>query len=353
MKILFLVLILLHAGIHFLGLRKSPQVGWLWVLTGILLLVFAYLYFREVNYAWLAGGVAILISQWLLISNWKDARYGTILNLLLLFIVLVEFGAFRMLKHFDILIASRLKNNPTNISQLITETDMVHLPPIVKKYLSYTNSVGKPKIFNFRAVFKGGMRSNPDDSYMPMKTIQYNFTEEPSRFFRFTATKAGMPVAGIHRYDSAGAIFKVKLLNWFPIIDAKGHQLKQAETVTVLNDFCFIAPGALIDKRIQWEQVNDTVVIARFTNPPFTVSAHLYFSAKGQLINFISNDRFETDGKTYKNYPWLTPVSDYKELNGYRLGTRAGLWYDRPDGKFQYGELELVEIEYNVTRSLD
>lgn len=353
MKILFLVLILLHAGIHFLGLRKSPQFGWLWIGTGILLLLFAYLYFRAANYAWFAGGVAILISQWLIFSDWKEARYGTILNLLLLFLVLLEFGAFRMLKRFDTLVESRLKINATNSSQLITEADMVHLPLIVQKYLSYTNSVGKPKVFNFRAVFKGGMRSNPDDPYMSMKTMQYNFIQEPSRFFRFTATKAGMPVSGIHSYDSTGAIFNVKLLNWFPIINAKGDQLKQAETVTLLNDFCFIAPGALIDQRIQWEQVNDTLVIARFTNSPFTISAHLYFTGEGQLVNFISNDRFETDGKTYKNYPWITPVSDYKDLNGYRLGTKAGLWYDRPDGMFQYGDLELVEVQYNITRPLD
>ena len=352
MKILFLVLILLHAGIHFLGLRKSTQLGWLWVQTGILLLIFAYFYFRDANYAWLPGVVAILISQWLILSNWKEARFGTILNLLLLIVVVVEFGAFQMLKRFDTLVESRFKNYAINNSQLITEADMLHLPLIVKKYLNYTNSTGKPKIFNFRAIFKGGMRSNPGDPYMPMKTVQFNFTAEPSRFFRFTATKAGIPVAGIHRYDSTGAIFKVKLVSWFPIIDAKGDQLKQAETVTVLNDFCFIAPGALIDQRIQWEQVNDTVVIACFTNPPFTVSASLYFSPEGQLLNFVSNDRFETDGKDYKKYPWITPVSDYKEMNGYKLGTKAGLWYERPDGMFQYGDLELLEVKYNIN-SLD
>lgn len=352
MKILFLVLILLHAGIHFIGLRKATPFGWLWVVTGILLVLFAYLYFSNAKYAWLPGIVAILISQWLILSNWNEARYGSLLNLLLLVLVVVEFGAFRMLKKFDRLVESGFNAPATNLSQLITEADMMHLPLIVKKYLYYTNFVGKRKVFNFRALFKGGMRSNPGDSYMPMKTIQYNFTEEPSRFFRFTATKAGLPVCGIHTYDNSGAIFNVKLLNWFSIIDAKGDQLKQAETVTVLNDFCFIAPGALIDKRIQWEQVNDTVVIARFTNPPFTVSASLHFTQEGQLFNFVSNDRFETDGKTYKNYPWTTPVSAYKELNGYRLGTKAGLWYDRPDGKFQYGDLELVEVIYNI-RSLD
>lgn len=352
MKILFLVLILIHAGIHFLGLRKSPPSGWLWVLAGFLLLLFAYLYFRDANFAWLSGAVALFISQCLILSDWKVARYGTIINLLLLLVVLLEFGAFRMLKSFGTLVESGFKNNPLNNSQLISEADMVHLPVIVQKYLSYTNSVGKSRIFNFRAVFRGDMRSNPDDSYMPMKTLQYNFIEEPARFFRFDAKRAGMPVSGIHSYETTGAIFKVKLLNWFPIIDAKGDQLKQAETVTILNDFCFIAPGALIDQRIQWEQVNDTSVIARFTNPPFTVSATLYFTEDGQLVKFVSHDRFETDGKDYKKYPWITPVSDYKEMNGYKLGTKAGLWYDRPDGMFQYGNLELLEVKYNV-RSLD
>ena len=123
--------------------------------------------------------------------------------------------------------------------------------------------------------------------------------------------------------------------------------MDQGETVTVLNDMFFMAPGSLIDKRIQWEMLDRLSVKAIFTNDSICVSAVLYFNDEGMLINFISNDRYETDGKEYKNYPWETPVQEYREFNGYRLPSKAQLIYKRPEGDFCYGEFELVNMEYN------
>jgi hypothetical protein len=111
---------------------------------------------------------------------------------------------------------------------------------------------------------------------------------------------------------------------------------------------CFIAPATLINKNISWETVDPLTVKAKFTNGAIAIGATLYFNEKGELINFISNDRFETiDGKSYKNYPWITPAAGYIDMNGYRLVSSAKLIYRRPDGDFCYGEFELVNIEYN------
>lgn len=269
---------------------------------------------------------------------------------LLIAVLFVWLGAGILASRFEKIVQAGFKKYPLQEGSLITETDIAHLPAIVQKYMHFTKSVGKPKSVNFKADFKGGMRANPGDPYMPMRSLQYNFIEEPARFFRFSARKSGLPLTGMHIYQSSGALFKVLLLNWFPIIKASGDQLKQAETVTVLNDFCFLAPGALIDSRISWETISETTVRARFTNPPFSISAALYFTSAGALINFISTDRFETDGKQYKNYPWFTPVSDYREFNGYVLPGKAELWYNRPGGKFKYGELDLLEVRYNLSK---
>ena len=73
------------------------------------------------------------------------------------------------------------------------------------------------------------------------------------------------------------------------------------------------------------------------------------FNEQGELVNFISKDRFETkDGKVYKNYPWSTPVVDgYQEINGYRLAKAAKAIYRHPDGDFCYGEFMIKNVEYN------
>ena len=232
--------------------------------------------------------------------------------------------------------------------EILTEADIQHLPAIVQKYIYYTGSVGKQKVLNFRAEFKGGIRSTSNDDFMPLKSVQYNFTDKPTRLFYIVAKKKGIPAKGIHLYRDQTAIMLIKILGLFTVVDAKGKEMNQGETVTLFNDMCFIAPASLIDRNIVWEEIDNKTVNAKFTNGNITISATLYFSEEGELLNFISNDRFETlDGKIYKNYPWFTPVSGYLNINGYRLPSGAKLIYKHPDEEFCYGEFNLVNIEYN------
>ena len=231
---------------------------------------------------------------------------------------------------------------------LITESDLKHLPPIVKKFLDYTGWVGKEKLFNVRIIFEGKIRSKPEDSWMTFISEQYNFFDKPTRIFFIKAYKKGIPAKGIHLYKDEKAIMVIKLAGLFKVVDAKGAEMNQGETVTVFNDMCCMAPATLIDKSIQWEIIDPLTVKAKFKNGNITISATLFFSEKGKLVNFTSNDRFETvDGKVYKNYPWSTPIKEYTESNGIIVASSASTIYHRPDSDFCYGEFLLKEIEYN------
>lgn len=232
--------------------------------------------------------------------------------------------------------------------EILTVTDIQHLPPIIQKYLYYTGTVGKEKVLNFRAEFKGGIRSSSTEEFMSLKSVQYNFTDKPTRLFYIVAKKKGVPAKGIHLYKDQTAIMLVKIFGLFTVVDAKGKEMNQGETVTLFNDMCFMAPASLIDRNIEWKEIDNNTIDAKYTNGNITVSATLHFNDDGELVNFISNDRFETtDGKTYKNYPWMTPVTGYINVNGYRLPSGAKLIYKRPDEDFCYGEFNLVNIEYN------
>jgi hypothetical protein len=232
--------------------------------------------------------------------------------------------------------------------EILTEKDIQHLPDIVQKYMHFTGSIGKEKIINFRAEFKGGIRSKSTDEFMPLKSVQYNFMDKPTRIFYIEAKKKGIPAKGIHLYKDEKAIMKIKILGLFTVVDAKGPEMNQGETVTVFNDMCFMAPQTLIDKNITWETIDNLTVKAKFINGNITIGATLYFNENGKLTNFMSNDRFETsDGKTYKNYLWLTPVMEYTDIKGYRLPSSAKLIYRHPDEDFCYGEFILKNIEYN------
>jgi len=233
-------------------------------------------------------------------------------------------------------------------SEILSEADIQHLPAIVQKYLYYTGSIGKEKVLNFRAEFNGGIRSKSNDDFMPLKSVQYNFTDNPTRLFYIVSRKKGIPAKGIHLYINQKAIMVIKILGLFKVVDAKGKEMNQGETVTLFNDMCFMAPASLIDRNIEWKEIDNKTVNAKYTNGNITIGATLFFDEEGKLVNFISNDRFETtDGKIYKNYPWITPVTDYINVKGYRLPSGAKLIYKHPDEDFCYGEFNLVNIEYN------
>ena len=52
-------------------------------------------------------------------------------------------------------------------------------------------------------------------------------------------------------YKDEKAIMVIKLAGLFKVVNAKGVEMNQGETVTVFNDMCCMAPATLIDKDIQ------------------------------------------------------------------------------------------------------
>ena len=253
-----------------------------------------------------------------------------------------------MKKEFRKAVLKALEGTKWQQPQVLTEADIKHLPGAVQKYLRVTGVVGREKVINFRAEFRGGIRSGPGEKYMSLRSVQYNFIEDPTRLFHIVAKKMGIPARGNHIYRDQKATMLIKILGLFTVADAKGWQMDQGETVTLFNDMCFLAPASLIDKRIEWKEIDAESVSARFTNGSISITATLFFNGKGELVDFISNDRFETtDGKTYSNYPWSTPVISYRDINGYHLPSGAKLIYKHPDEDFCYGEFMLVSLEYN------
>lgn len=351
-----------HALIHTIGFAKAfhlakveqlllpitRTVGALWLLSALWFAFLALMFVIGRNWWGFVALPAVVLSQILIIVSWSDAKFGTIPNLIILVVAVVGIGSFFMQHRFEKMVRADLSGNNTLPTRILTESDLAHLPLPVQKYLRYTKAVGQPKVKNFRAEFVGGIRGKADEPYMKLHSVQYNFFQNPSRYFYMTASKMGLPATGLHLYRDKTATFDVKLLNWLPVVSARGEKVNQAETVTLFNDMCFIAPATLIDKRIVWEQIDELSVKAAYKNGDISVSAVLYFNEKGELTNFISPDRFDTDGKKYESYPWKTPVSEYEERNGYLLPNKARLIYEKPGGDFIYGELEYEDVRYNV-----
>jgi hypothetical protein len=230
-----------------------------------------------------------------------------------------------------------------------TIVDTNHLPDIVQKYIFRTEFYGKEPIRNMKVTFEGRIRSNLNDGWMKLKAYQLTSFETPTRIFYMKAYKMGIPAIGLHCFKKGKASMKVKLLGLFTVVDVAGELMDKSETVTHFNDMCLMAPGTLIDKNIRWEEIDRLTVKAYYTCNDITVSATLFFSPDGYLLNFISNDRYDlSDPQQPKLNPFLTPIESYMEQSGFVIPQTAQTVYSRPEGDFVYGEFTVKSIEYNV-----
>ncbi len=358
MKIAFLLILLIHGLIHLMGFVKalglaeieqlsrpiSKPLGWVWLLTALLFMA-TFLFFLLKKEAWPALAImTIIISQILIFTVWTDAKYGTIANMIILLAAVIGWASINFENSYEKDVRAAMQ--ATAISdKLITEKDLEPLPEPVQKYLRYVGVVGKPKIYNVKIEFEGEMRDR-DKDWFKFTSEQYNFFDSPTRLFFMKAKVNGLPTNGFHRYKKKGASMHIKVLCLIPVVDIDKPELFKTETVTFFNDLCLFAPAALIDKRVTWETLDDTSAKATFKTNNTSISAFLYFNEKGQLVNFISEDRISVD--EMKTYPFSTPASNYKNMKGYNLATHGEAIWHYPDEEFVYGKFDVKSVQYNV-----
>jgi hypothetical protein len=360
MKVIFSLILAIHGLIHLIGFAKAfgygnitqltkeiaKPIGLLWLATALLFIITTILFILKKD-AWSILAIITAIgSQILIFSVWQDAKFGTIPNLIILATTILSLGMTNFENTFD----RDVRENLTRVNRLPTEiltaADLQPLPDPVQRYLRYAGVVNKPKVNNVKIVFDGQMRDKGKD-FFPFRSEQYNFFDRPTRLFFMKGKISGLTVPGYHKYSNAKATMDIKLFGLLPIVQQSGKIMDKAETVTLFNDMCLMAPATLIDRRIQWQEIDRNSARATFTNQGITITAILYFNDRGQLINFRSDDR--TAIADMKQYPFFTPAADYQNINGINIMTRGEAIWGYPDGNFTYGKFRLKDIQYNLS----
>ncbi len=292
----------------------------------------------------------MILSQILIINSWQDAKFGTIANVIILIFCIIGFFQINFKNEYKKEVKIGLEESSNLQKSILNEAEITYLPEPVKKYIRYTGCIDKPIVKNFRIDFVGKIRDHAKPVWMQLTSEQYNFIKTPTRLFYLDATMKGLPVAGFHCFKNGKAYMDIRLLSIFKVEYQSGAVMDTSETVTFFNDMCVMAPGALIDKRIEWLEVVGNKVKVSFSNNGITISAWLYFNEKGEMVNFTSEDRsaLGKNGETIK-LKWSTPMRDYKTINGYKLASYAEAIYTYPEGDFTYATFELRDIGYNLT----
>ena len=108
MKFVFAFVVLIHGIIHLMGFVKaffsteinkqmlgiSKPIGALWLIVFILFIVVSATFLNNKKWFYVAFA-AVLISQFLIITAWQDAKFGTIINILILIVAILTYNKYR------------------------------------------------------------------------------------------------------------------------------------------------------------------------------------------------------------------------------------------------------------------
>jgi len=169
MRIAFLIIVIVHGLIHLLGFVKafglsdvkqltqniSKPFGVIWLIAFVFFVVVAIMFVFKNSSWWIFGLIALVISQILIITFWKDAKFGTIANVIILIASIIGYGTWSYHGKYINDVKTGLEQKEYFQNSELSESDIQQLPEPVKKYLHYTGSIGKPKVNNFKIEFVG------------------------------------------------------------------------------------------------------------------------------------------------------------------------------------------------------
>lgn len=364
------LLVIVHGLIHLMGAVKGfgwadvdtlheplgPSLGVAWLAAAALVTAAGVMLLARARGWWAVAAGGAVCSQVVITTSWGDAAAGTAGNVLLALAALYGFrshgpSSFRA-RFRDLAAATEqaVRAAADGAAGIVGEDDLSRLPAPVAGYVRASGAVGRPHVVGFRAAISGRIRSGADQPWMPWTGRQVNtYGAAPSRVLYMDATMKGIPADVLHAYIGPAATMRVRVASLLNLIDAHGPEMDQAETVTLLNDLCVLAPAALVDAPIEWTPIDDHHARATFANAGHAATAVLSFDDQHELVDFVSDDRLRSsaDGRTFTPQRWSTPIRDYRSFGGRRLGALGtGRWHPDDEPAFDYLEFHVDAIDY-------
>lgn len=361
MKTAFLILLFLHGIIHSIGFVKAfhlaevaalsraipKSLGILWLLCTILFL--AVFVLMILNRSWwpFFAIAAVLLSQTLILIFWQDAKFATILNIVILLVSIPALGEYHFEKKVQKEQKQLLSNIPGRTLEKISEEDLKQLPEIVQKWMINSGVVGKPEIRSVRLKQKGEMKSKPDGNWMPFYAEQYFDVKDPAFNWRVEAKLfPGIHLAGRDRFRNGEGEMQIKLLSLFNVVDQGNNEKVNLGTMLrFLGELCWF-PSAALNQYIVWEEVDATSAKATFSENNKVVSGLFTFDENGELKSFEA-ERFYGGGQDAKKEKWFIEGVSYKEFEGVKVPAVCEVTWKFPEGNFTWLKLEITTLGYN------
>jgi len=368
LKIIFSFVIFIHGLIHLLGFVKEwnlasinqltgetliPLSGWsskiagiFWLSGSLFFIASGIIYLFRKDWWWMIAVTAIIISQILIIIYWKDAKIGTIANIFILIASIFSYGTWSFNRMTQNEINSLSPKKETE-KKIITLEMINNLPPIIQKWLTRSNIIGKEIIQAAYLKQKGKMKTKPEGKWMSVDAEQY-ITIDPPGFIWVADVKSPpfLHLSGRDKYENGKGHMLIKLFSLIPVVNVSGKEIDQGALLRFLGEIVWI-PSAVLSDYIKWEEIDSLTAKATMSYGGITASGIFRFDKNGDFVSFEAQRYYyRKEGSTLEKWV-ITADKKYKEFEGIRVPVSLSVTWKFKTGDFTWYKVEITEIKYN------
>ncbi len=361
MKTAFILFVLLHGLIHVLGFVKgfelseikaltlpiSKMQGLAWFIAALLVMSYGVLHALNFNYAWLMGIIAVLVSQGLILWFWKDAKFATLPNVLILGVSLLLLGHWHFQQSIREEVAALLEKNHSTENRLVKEADLSALPNPVQNWLRHSGVIGKPFIQYGKVSQTAELQMKPEQAYwMKAKAIQYTTLVRPGFIWSVDVKMNSLlSFQGRDKLDEGKGDMVIKLNSVFSIVDERGEKLDESTLQRYLGEMVWF-PSLALSPYIDWEPIDEHTAKASMSYQGSSGSGTFHFNAKGEVTKF-SALRYKGNEAEAKRYNWEMNILDYKTFEGIKVPAKMTSTWKLDSSDWTWLKLEVTDIQYN------
>jgi len=359
MRYAYLFLIVIHGLIHLIGWFKSmgwaenspisapisKSVGGLWALAAILLVSYAVIYGLKMPESWMLGLAALLLSQTLIIMFWADARYGTIINVLLLIAVLFSYGEWQFHQQAR-------EDEKTLLGGLGVPTpigsDTSGLPSPVKKWLARSGALKKPRMTHGEIRQRLQLKTATDQkSFYPATAEQITRIDTPGFLWQVEVKMNPLLwMRGRDSYQEGKGTMNIWLNSLIPVVRESGPKIDEGAMQRFLGEMVWF-PHQALQSYIEWEAIDETRARATMNWRGMQASGTFTFGEEGDFTRFEAMRYYGAD-KDGDRIPWILTVQGYEEFDGVRVPSKLEATWELDSGHWTWLKMEVESIHFGM-----
>ena len=365
MRIFIIIIIGIHGIIHLFGFLKafglfefnaisqpiSKPVGVIWLLAFILFSVTTFLLTIQSNYWWIIGFIAVLLSQFLIILYWKDAKFGTIFNLVILVSALIAFSTFNFKKKVSVEIEKMHSEITSSNEKIVSEQMIVDLPIAVQNWLNKSGIIGKETIQSVFLEQDLQMLIKPEQKEWNNAEAKQYFTTDPPAFNWFVNLKMNplIEMVGRDKFENGKGEMIIKLFSMFSVANVKNNEkTNQATLQRYLAEIVWF-PTAALSPYITWEAIDNNSSKATMTFNGTKGTGVFYFDEIGYFKKFVAM-RYKDSEENSKPMQWTVTSTKTELRNGISIPVELKANWKLDSENWTWLKLKINRMEYNTLK---